>query len=200
MSDATDDSTRRTLAEARHRLANTLQLLGALARMRSQKATDPEARRQLLWLADAVGSLGGLEQRRGEGGVDFAAFLVEMTPIWRRRFSACQAEVTVDVVPLTAPDQAASTLALIAQELVGNALAHGFPDGRKGEIRVGLKDLANGRFELVVCDDGVGFDPASSASRERFGLWFVRSLATQVRGEFNLATQSGVSGSLIFTL
>lgn len=181
-------------------MANTLQLLSAMARMRSQKTAEPEVRRQLLWLADAVGSLGALEQKRSAAGVDFAAYLVEMAPIWRRRHTSCPANVVVEAEPFLAPDQAASTLGLIVQELVANALAHGFPSGRTGEVRIRLGRAADGRHELSVADDGVGFDPALAASRERFGLWFVRSLAGQVRGEFNLTTQGGVVGTLLFAL
>jgi two-component sensor histidine kinase len=196
--DPNEASRSSSAAEVRHRAANTLQLLGALARMRSQKAAEPEARRQLLWLADAVGSLGALEQKRGEGGVAFAPYLAEMAPIWRRRHSGCLAEVTVEADPLMVPDHAASTLGLVVQELVANAMSHGFPDGRAGQVRIRFAELPDGRRELSVSDDGVGFDPTLPAGRERFGLWFVRSLASQVRGEFILTTRPGVVGVLRF--
>jgi two-component sensor histidine kinase len=139
-----------------------------------------------------------LERHRREDGVDFAAYLEEMAPVWRRRHSARAAELVLFVEPLLVPDSAASTLAMITQELIANALAHGYPDDRPGMVEVRLSRLDEGRCELVVTDDGQGFDPASAAGRERFGLWFVRSLAAQVRGEFTLTTQPGVSGRLVF--
>lgn len=187
-------------ADVRHRMANTLQLLGALARMRSQRAGEPEARRQLLWMADVVGSLGALERQRCEGGIDFAAFLSEMAPIWRRRFGARPAEIVLEAERVVAPDHAASTLALIVQELIGNALAHGADGERPCTVRVRLARLDGERCELVVCDDGPGFDPASPATRERFGLWLVRNLAPQLRGEFTLTRAEGVEGRLVFFL
>lgn len=183
-------------SELRHRMANILQMLGALARMRSQRAGDPEARRQLQWMGDAIGAVGQLEQKRVPGGVDFAAWLVDMGPVWRRRSGGDVTEVTVEADPMVVPDHAASTLALIAHELVGNSLAHGFPDGRAGTVRV---RLATGEGHvLTVADDGCGFDPARS--RERFGLWFVRSLAAQVRGDFVLTPSPGVTCALTFKL
>ena len=156
-------------AEMRHRAANTFQLISALARMRGQRTAEPEARRQLVWMADAIGALGALERHRRGGGVDFQAYLLEMAPVWRRRQGGQPAEVILATGPVTASDQAASTLALIVQE-------------------------------LVVTDDGLGFDPASPATRERFGLWFVRSLAAQVRGELKLDTRDGVCAQLLFSL
>jgi two-component sensor histidine kinase len=185
-------------SEIRHRMANTFQLLSALARMRSQRAPEPEARRQLAWMADAIGSLGALERHRRESGVDFAAYLAEMAPVWRRRHSSRAAELTLIVEPLSVPDSAASTLAMITQELIANALAHGYPDDGPGRVEVKLSRLDDGRCELLINDDGRGFDPASPAGRERFGLWFVRSLAAQVRGEFTLTTKPGVAGRLVF--
>ena len=74
------------------------------------------------------------------------------------------------------------------------------PDDQAGTVQITLMRLADGRYELVVADDGVGFDPASPAARERFGLWFVRSLAAQVRGEFSLIPSPGVTARLVFKL
>lgn len=193
-----DNTDARAASEMRHRMANTFQLMSALGRMRSQRSGDPEARRQLLWMADAIGSLGALERHRTPEGVDFTSYLVEMAPVWRRRHAGRQTEVRISAIPVFAPDTAASTLALIAQELVGNALAHGYPGDRAGMVEISLTRTADGRHDLSVTDDGQGFDPEKT--RERFGLWFVRSLAAQVRGEFLLTSQPSCTARLVFSL
>ena len=186
-------------AEMRHRAANTFQLISALARMRGQRTAEPEARRQLVWMADAIGALGALERHRRGDGVDFQAYLLEMAPVWRVRQAAGHTEVVVEAEPVIVPDQAASTLALIIHELVANALAHSYPEGGGGRVEVRLSKVGE-RYELVVRDHGRGFDPASPGGRERFGLWFVRSLAAQVRGELKLDTRGGVCAQLLFSL
>lgn len=199
MTDEGQDDVR--TAEMRHRAANTFQLISALARMRGQRTAEPEARRQLVWMAEAIGALGALERHRRDGGVDFQDYLLEMAPIWRRRQAASPTEVVVAMEPIIAPDQAASTLALIVHELVSNALAHAYPDGAPGQVEVRLSRLPGAdRYELVVKDQGRGFDPTSPTGRERFGLWFVRSLAAQVRGDLKLDTQQGVTAQLAFSL
>ena len=194
MSDERQEDAR--AAEVRHRNANTFQLISALARMRGQRATEPETRRQLVWMADAIGALGALERHRCEGGVDFHAYLHEMAPVWRRR-GAASAEILLAVDALVAPDQAASTLALIVHELMSNALAHAYVE-HAGKVELLLSATDQGRYELVVKDEGCGFDPATG--RERFGLWFVRSLAAQVRGEFELQSRPGVTARLQFVI
>lgn len=194
----TDESERiaKATSELRHRMANVFQLIGALARMRGQKTADPETRRQLAWVADAVGTLGALERHRTVDGVDFGAYLNELGPTWRRRHGVQTPPLTVEAQALHVPDSAATSLALIAQELVANALSHGNPT----EVVLRFSELQPGRCELSVRDDGAGFDPAAELGREKFGLWFVRSLSAQVRGEFVLEQRLGVIARLTFAL
>jgi two-component sensor histidine kinase len=188
----------RAASEMRHRYANTFQFLAALARMRSQKAADPEVKRQLGWMADAVGSLGALERHRRPGGVDFASYLSEMAPVWRRRQGLDAAEVVLEAEPCLLNDNAAAAVAVIAQELVGNALTHGFPDGG-GRVVIRLDAASDGRCQLTVSDDGCGFDAQSEDGRDRFGLWLAKSLASQARGQLEIAASAGGTvGRLVF--
>jgi two-component sensor histidine kinase len=190
----------RAASEMRHRAANIFQLLSALARMRGQKAADPEVKRQLAWMADAIGALGALERHRRAESVDFAEYLAEMAPIWRRRQGLNAAEVTLEADRVLLGDNAAAAVAVIAQELVANCLAHAFPD-RPGRVVIHLTHAADGRCQLTVTDDGCGFDPGSDAGRDGFGLWLVKSLASQARGEFELATSpGGTVGRLVFAV
>lgn len=202
--DATPDdeaASARAASEIRHRAANNFQLLAALSRMRSQKAADPELKRQLAWMADVVGSLGALERHRRGPGVDFAGYLAEMAPVWRRRQGVAAAEVVLEAERLLLGDNAAAAVAMIAQELVGNALAHAYAGRAAGRVVIRLAGLADGRGQLMVSDDGCGFDPASDEGRDRFGLWLVRSLAGQARGELEIASSpGGTVGRLVFTL
>lgn len=180
---------REAVSEIRHRSANTLQLLATLARMRGQKTAEPEVRRQMSWIADAIGALGALERHRVADGVDFGAYLAEMAQIWRRRQAAPPAEIEIDCGSLIVRDQTASTLALVVGELVGNALQHGVPVSGPHRVTVRVAPGEGEMMRLIVEDSGPG--PAGGAPRERFGLWFVRSLASQVRGSLDYAAVPG---------
>jgi two-component sensor histidine kinase len=186
------------VSETRHRMANHQQLLAALARLRSQRASDPEVARQLLWVAEAISLIGVLERKRvGEAGVDLAAWLSEMVPIWRRRHGPGAPEIQLELEPIVAPDSAASTLALIVQELVLNALTHGRAFSGTGRVVVRLtrKDDV---CALIVSDDGPGF--FGDQPPERFGLWLVRSLASQVRGDLAIINDGGLTARLEFPM
>jgi two-component sensor histidine kinase len=185
-------------AEMRHRMANVFQLLSTLTRMRQGRTQEGEGRRQLSWMLTTLGALAALQHRLlSPGGDDFAAFLRDMAPIWRKSCAGRPVSIEVAATPVVVREQLASALALIAHELVVNAVAHAFPDGRAGVVRVELVSLDNGRARLSVADDGLGYDP-DAVDRAGLGLWLTRGLAAQVRGELTTAHEGGVTSRLEF--
>jgi two-component sensor histidine kinase len=189
-----------TPAELRHRLANLFQLLSTLTRMRIQRSADPETRRQLAWMLEQISALGLLQQRLIDPlGGDFAEYLNDMMPHWRRRCAGRPVQLDVLAAPLVMREQLASALAVIANELVSNAIAHAHPDGRAGSVRIELNALPDGRGVLTVSDDGVGY-VAAAADRSKLGLWLVRGLTEQVRGVLTTTNDGGVTATLEFPM
>ncbi len=188
-----------TTSEVRHRLANVFQLLSTLTRMRIQRASDDETRRQLSWTLDAVGALGALQQRMIDpSGGDFAAFLNDMLPLWRRRCAGRPIQLEVQATPMLMREHLASALAVITHELVTNAISHAHPDGRPGAVQVTLEVLPEGRAAITVRDDGVGYGPAAADDRSKLGLWLIRGLTDQVKGVMTLSLEGGVTARLEF--
>ena len=90
---------------------------------------------------------------------------------------------------------------LIVNELLTNALAHAFPPGRPGRISVRLRRTADGRVELSVTDDGVGFpQEIDYRNPTSLGLRIVNILVQQIRGTLTLERKSGTSFSITFPI
>jgi two-component sensor histidine kinase len=185
-------------AEVRHKVANLFQLLSTLTRLRMQRAQEAQSRRELGALLEMVSALALTHQRLlSPGGEDFALCLGDMTDHWRRRCAGRPIAIELTSEPLVVHESHASALALIANELVSNALAHGFPDDRTGVIRVALERVGDDRAMLSVTDDGIGYDLAS-VDDARLGLWLIKGLAAQVRGDLSTTADNGVSCRLGF--
>ena len=89
---------------------------------------------------------------------------------------------------------------LVLNELITNALKHGFTDGRPGTIRVEFSRLEGGRFRLAVKDDGVGLPEGFAiATSESLGLQLVSTLSHQLDAELEVTGREGVSVQLTFT-
>jgi two-component sensor histidine kinase len=185
------------LAETRHKIANIFQLLSTLTRMRLQRADDADSRRHLTWMLEMVSAMGALQHRlHSPGAEDFANYLDDMAVHWRRRCEGRPIVIEVSTQPLRVSENHASALALIVNELVLNAIGHGFPNDRPGVVRIGLERFGE-RAVLSVSDDGQGYDPAATETG-RLGLWLVNGLSAQVRGKLAVATENGVRARLEF--
>ncbi len=94
-------------------------------------------------------------------------------------------ELVVEDLP-ELPPTAAAVVWRVAQEAVRNAARHGHPD----HLRVALRGSGTG-VTLVVEDDGAGFDPASLAGRDQFGLRGMRDLIREAGGSLEVRSAPG---------
>lgn len=181
------------LAELRHRLANSFQLLQAVIQIRLRSAADPESRRHLSWLLDVVTALSMLQQRVGLAGpVDFAKYLIEAASYWRRICESGAIGIDLQIEAAQVSENEASTLALIAHELISNAIEHAFPDGRQGTIRIQFRESGDGVRELIVSDNGCGLPPGWDQNG-RMGLELVHGLAAHLGGQVEVKDALGVT-------
>jgi two-component sensor histidine kinase len=80
---------------------------------------------------------------------------------------------------------------LLANELLSNSFKHGFPEGKKGTIKLSVHRV-EGVVRMVVSDDGIGlpedFDAAKGVS---MGLKLAVSLAHQLGGSLEFSSGKG---------
>lgn len=104
---------------------------------------------------------------------------------------ACGDRVTVryDIEDMSISADHATPLALLANEVVTNALKYAFPDGRIGVITISLRSLSETRACLVIADEGVGFDREAAVTG--MGTRLIRGAVGQLRGEHLYQNRNG---------
>ncbi|HEY8565442.1 MAG TPA: histidine kinase dimerization/phosphoacceptor domain -containing protein [Beijerinckiaceae bacterium] len=174
------------LRELYHRLHNNLQIVISLLRLTEKALATEEDRQQLADLGRRIQALSALQEvfYRSEDlrRVDFGAFLDGLA---ENLVGIAGGRVVLDrrLESTTIPVDVAVPLGLIANELITNALKHGFPNGRAGRLSVGL-EAGDGRLVLTVADDGVGFERGMTAAGPGgLGMRLVQRLVAQVDGE-----------------
>jgi signal transduction histidine kinase len=80
----------------------------------------------------------------------------------------------------------------ITEEALRNAAQHA--QASKLAVRVSEK---NGRLELLIQDNGRGFDPAQPPPADRFGLRGMQERAAAIGGQIKLTSQPGAGTSII---
>lgn len=168
------------MAELRGRLADSFQLVTNLIRLRLSRTEAPESRTDLSWLLDIVTALGLLQQRltTADPGA-FAAYLADVGAFWRR-VAGDNARIVVEAERFRVSEQRAATLALIAHELIRDAVERA--RGEPVSITVELRRGAERRGELRVRED----PPRADDQRD---LWLVSGLVDQLGGA--LVTEPG---------
>jgi chemotaxis protein methyltransferase CheR len=132
---------------------------------------------------------------------------VELGPYLSRLCGALAASMIGDSRSLTlkvAADAAtaissdAVNIGLIITELVINALKHGFPDGRGGEILVSY-EVDRSNWRLSVSDSGVGLELTSDRrGRTGMGASIIEALAHQLKARVEITNLSpGVVVSIV---
>lgn len=179
--------------EADHRVKNTLQLISSLVMLHSRRAPDEPTRQALQAVLQRITavSLAHRLVHRDEG-----AEWVDVQPMARELVAdlAAQAgregiEIALELDEARIPGRDGAPLALLINELVGNALRHAFPGDRGGRIQVSLRRTP-GRLELSVADNGAGLEGRPKG----FGSTIVQLLTQQLRGDVTWRpTQPGLT-------
>ena len=194
------------LREIHHRVKNNLQVISSLLNMQIARLPDDEARRALIDSQNRIQSMALVHQQlyQIEGPRAHRSARLPREP--RRAYRD-------DLRHRTRPDRRhrawraglrryrpRDSCGLIVNELVTNAITHGFPEGRSGKVSVDLSYTPAGA-RIVVCDNGVGM-PAGLRIDElkTFGLKIAEILCRQVCGALTFDTTHGTCASLTFPL
>ena len=142
------------LGEIHHRVKNNLQIVHSLLDLQSSRLADATAVEMLRECRNRIRSMVLIHQTLYESkdfaNVDFASFLDTLVPPLASSYATQPDRIalTIDAADVRLPLNTAIPCGLIVNELISNALKHGFPDGRRGAIAV---KLANEPGNVVGC-------------------------------------------------
>lgn len=191
--------------ELRHRVASHLSAVGSLLALQREGVGDPEAQRVLDDAAarlEAVARLCRQLQDPDAQEVEFGAFLRAMVPdALAVRGAEGRIGVDVQAAEVVVPAARAVPLGLVAAELLSNAVAHGFPSGQGGWIKVSLERTGESHARLLVRHDGEGLPPGFDMAKVgSLGLPVARQFARQLGAELLVTQDRGVVSCLSFPL
>ena len=106
--------------------------------------------------------------------------------------------IEVDAEALSVCLDKAVPMALIANEVITNAIKHAFPAGPPGAILVSLRRRAD-KAELSVRDSGRGLPP-DAGKAGTLGMTLIRLLTRQLDGALSFASDGGTAVTVTFPL
>lgn len=195
------------LKEVHHRVKNNLQVIHSLLDLQAIKSTNPELAGMLRESQNRIRSMAlihqTLYQSQNFAHVDFQRFLDELLPRLTQAYASMSNVVTiaVDAHDVKLPINEAIPCGLIVNELVSNALKHGFAEQQNGRIVVDIRELDERQVVLTVSDDGKGIPQELDLARTgSLGLQLVHLLTQQLHGQLDIQRTNPTQFSIRFQL
>jgi PAS domain S-box-containing protein len=187
------------LNELNHRVKNNMQMLQILLEAGAQRAESPEAREVLEEASGRIMAMAAAQRvlytTPDATRFDAHDFLNTVCETAKQTFPQ-EVDIDYEADAVRLSNDAAMPLALIANELLTNAVKYGLNGRAAGTIRVRLK-RADDSFLFYVEDDGPGFD-LQLVQRRCSGLKLVQGLARQLGGRFEVTRTPATRCSVRF--
>lgn len=169
------------IKEIHHRVKNNLQTIASLLRMQMRRTKSEEAKDVLKESLNRILSISLVHEtlsHHDEENIDISDVAQKLLGLLAHSLVSkdCQVETRFSGDKLLMPSDAATSLALVLNELITNAISHGFEGRSKGNLAVTIRREEKDGV-LIVCDDGIGISKAVlDTGRKHLGLAIVRTL------------------------
>jgi two-component sensor histidine kinase len=195
------------LKEIHHRVKNNLSVVAGLLRLQSEEIeTVAQAKTALLESQNRVYTMSLVHEKLYQGKsythIDIESFINSLINELGNLYASDKAITYAVKVEITSLDiSRAIPAGLILNELIANALEHGFKDRRSGKIDISLTVVNNNQGSLRVSDDGVGIPEELDIEQTgSLGLKLVNLLAEQLEGTLQIISDKGSLFHIVFPL
>ncbi len=193
------------IQEVHHRVKNNLQTVASVLRMQIRRTDNPEVRRILQDSVSRILSMAVVHEylSREEGRAinirEVAQRIIQQT---RQGILSPEKQIRIvfhDGHGLYLPARQATACALVINELLQNAVEHGYEERETGTISVELEDEGD-HVRIVIADDGEGLPPNFDLERtSSLGLQIVQTLVQDdLQGMFEIEGRDGVRAVVRF--
>ena len=180
------------IKEIHHRVKNNLQTIASLLRMQARRSSESAVKEALTESINRITSISVVHEFLSQQG--FEAIDVQkitnnildlLQPMMLPSDFVLERKITGTAAIL--PPVQGTNLALVINELLLNAMEHGFEGRKSGVIGLDIEETPEG-FLIDIHDDGAGLPPSFDLRKTKsLGLQIVRTLVEgDLGGEFHL--------------
>jgi PAS domain S-box-containing protein len=192
------------LEEIHHRVKNNLQVITSLLGLQARSIKNLAIRKKFDESLSRIQAIAILHeilcQSASLAEVDFADYIRRLAEHLVRSYgSSRHIRMHIQLDPIYCHRDVASPCGLIVNELLSNAFKYAFPGGKSGVVRIELRREPEGRVQLLVGDNGIGFPPDLQwKTSPTLGLRLVRTLARQIEAGIEVDTRGGTAFTIRF--
>jgi two-component sensor histidine kinase len=185
------------LSEIHHRVKNNLQVIRSMLSLQNQFISDQSVRKVIDECNGRIVSMSliheNLYRKQDFQEAQFNNYIEELVPRLVNTYGTDSNKIhlEMDIAPIKLSLDDSVPCGLLLNEIISNALKHGFPNGRAGSIKIALKQI-NDEVHLLIKDDGVGLEEGKSfESNDSFGFLLIETMASQLGADLSIETSNG---------
>ncbi len=193
------------LKEIHHRVKNNLQIVISLLNTQSAYLDNEDALMAIQNSQHRMHAMSLIHQKLYQSdnlaNIDMSWYIHELINYMKECFDTDKNIHFVLEVEKTYLDVAqAVPMGLIINEAVNNAIKYAFPEDRKGEVRIVLKNTGENNYKLQIADNGVGLpEDFEETERDSLGMNLMIGLSDQIDGVFEMKNDNGLKITITFT-
>ena len=194
------------LKEIHHRVKNNLLVVSSLLEFQTDYIKDPDIISMFTDSQNRIYSMALIHEQlyksKDLAKLDFGKYLESLVENLIQTYNLNQQSIQfhLDIKQVDLNIETAHPCGLIVNELISNAIEHGFPEQRKGNIWITLQQDSTQITRLNIRDDGIGFpDDLDFRETESLGMQLVCTLTQQLEAEIEMKRSQGTSFNLIFS-
>ncbi|WP_338839090.1 tetratricopeptide repeat-containing sensor histidine kinase [Flavobacterium ginsenosidimutans] len=193
------------LKEIHHRVKNNLQIVISLLNTQSAYLDNEDALMAIQNSQHRMHAMSLIHQKLYQSdnlaNIDMSWYIHELINYMKECFDTDKNIHFVLEVEKTYLDVAqAVPMGLIINEAVNNAIKYAFPEDRKGEVRIVLKNTGENNYKLQITDNGVGLpEDFEETDRDSLGMNLMIGLSDQIDGVFEMKNDNGLKITITFT-
>ena len=187
--------------EIHHRVKNNLQNIASLLRMQQRRLDTVTADQALSDSIARIMSIAIVHDTLSQGEIG----LVDLRQLMSSIIKFCESQtsdkidITLDVSDTLSmiPSREATSLSLVVNELVQNAIQHGLKGTQNAELKI--KVAQDHDISVSITDNGPGFPDSFDVQKDgNLGLTIVRTLIkNELKGQFKVAAGQGTRACII---
>ena len=189
------------LREIDHRTRNNYQTVLAMIELQCRRSSDQIVREALTQVGDRIEAVAKASQQLAKKSMDIDTVRLDdhlcgLVQQIERGLSRDGIDVDCEVEEVTASADTATSISIIVNELVTNAIKHAFNGEGAGHVRV--VGRSGNSFELTVSDNGRGIQATRRDGHAGLGSKLVESFAKQLRAKHEVvSTDQGTMHRLV---
>uniref|UniRef100_B8HWB5 histidine kinase n=1 Tax=Cyanothece sp. (strain PCC 7425 / ATCC 29141) TaxID=395961 RepID=B8HWB5_CYAP4 len=194
------------LREIHHRIKNNLQVVSSLLMLQADTTDDPYTQKVLQDSQERVAAIALVHEALYRSAdlerIDLSEYVQDLLEQIFYSYQGSERGIVLqlELEPIWLNLETVLPCALILNELLVNALKHGFPDQRSGQISVSLNCYEQ-MITLSVADDGIGLPPDLDCRQSSsLGLQLVHDLTEQLDGSLTIASAQSHPQGTCFTI